>query len=199
MERSVAAFQMDDAWYAVGSVRDITERKNAEKSLRELATTDSLTLLNNRRNFLELSSGEIKRAQRYVSPLAVFMFDVDHFKSVNDTYGHDVGDKVLKELAELSRKNIRESDIIGRLGGEEFAVTLPNTKRSHAERAAERLREAVANHSVLTEKEELSVTISIGVVMMQGESEGDIDALLKTADRALYQAKEQGRNCVIMA
>ncbi|CAK8722442.1 hypothetical protein KKHLCK_11710 [Candidatus Electrothrix laxa] len=199
VERSVAAFQMDDAWYAVGSVRDITDRKDAEKALRELATTDSLTLLNNRRNFLELSAKEIKRAQRYASPLAVFMFDVDHFKAVNDTYGHDVGDKVLKELAELSRNSVRESDVIGRLGGEEFAVTLPNTERSHAERAAERLRKAVANHRVGTEKEELSVTISIGVVMMQGESKGGIDALLKTADEALYQAKEQGRNRVVMS
>jgi diguanylate cyclase (GGDEF)-like protein len=188
---------MDDSWYAVGSVRDITDRKNAEKALRELATTDFLTSLNNRRNFLELSTKEIKRAQRYVFPLAVFMFDVDHFKLVNDTYGHDIGDKVLKELAELSRENVREGDILGRLGGEEFAVTLPHTEREHAERAAERLREAVANHKIITEQEELSVTISIGVVMMQGE--GSIDALLKTADEALYQAKEQGRNCIVTA
>lgn len=99
----------------------------------------------------------------------------------------------------LCKKNVRESDVIGRLGGEEFAVTLPNTEKEHAERAAERFRKAVANHSVSTGKEELSVTISIGVVMMQGKSGCDIDALLKAADKALYQAKKQGRNCVVMA
>ncbi|WPD23722.1 MAG: diguanylate cyclase [Candidatus Electrothrix scaldis] len=199
VERSVAAFQMDDTWYAVGSVRDITDRKNAEKALRSLATTDSLTSLNNRRHFLELSSKEISDAQRYAMPLAVFMFDVDYFKSVNDTYGHDIGDQVLKELAELSRKKVRDTDIIGRLGGEEFAVTLPNTERAHAEKAAERLRKAVAEHRVITAKRELTVTISIGVVMMEAGKECDIDALLKEADEALYRAKKQGRNCVIMA
>jgi diguanylate cyclase (GGDEF)-like protein len=183
----------------VFSVRDITERKSVENALHLLATTDSLTLLNNRRRFLELSSHEIKRAQQRAAPLAVFMFYINYFKSVNDTYGHDVGDKVLKELAVLSKKNVRENDIVGRLGGEEFAVTMPNTEKMHAEKAAERLRKAIAHHKIITEEETLSVTISIGVVMMQDENIATIDALLKIADEALYKAKEQGRNCVVMA
>ena len=127
VERSVASYQLQGNWYAVGSVRDITARKQFEKQLTELATVDSLTGLFNRRHFMEQAEALRLRAIRYGKHLSLLMFDLDHFKNINDTYGHDAGDKVLREVAETIRRELRETDVVGRIGGEEFTVAMPET------------------------------------------------------------------------
>lgn len=196
VERSVASFHSDGHWYAVGSLRDITERKKAERRLRELATTDGLTNLNNRRHFMELGAAGLRHARRYGEDLAAIMFDVDHFKNVNDTYGHDAGDEVLRVLSALAMKTFRDVDIVGRLGGEEFGVILPQATTEEALVAAERMREAVAAAVIPTGAGELTIRISIGVASLEQDVE-HIDKLLKHADLALYAAKSTGRNKVV--
>ncbi len=120
VERSVTSYKIRDIWHAVGIVRDITARKESEKQLKFLATTDGLTTLWNRRHFMELAEKELQRCIRYQRPLSLIMLDIDHFKFVNDTYGHDTGDIVLKYLAGILKPFVREQDILARLGGEEF-------------------------------------------------------------------------------
>ncbi len=198
VERSVAAFRMDDRWYAMGSLRDITERKAAERQLLELATTDGMTGLWNRRYFLEQAEVEFRKSSRYQTELAVLMFDVDHFKAVNDTHGHDTGDAVLIELARRCRQALREVDIVGRLGGEEFAALMPETDGERAAAAAERLRQLVAQTPFAGTASELAVTISVGVAA-RGSSPKNFAAMLKEADLALYRAKQAGRNRVEVA
>ncbi|MDD3311298.1 PAS domain S-box protein [Pseudodesulfovibrio sp.] len=195
LELSVAGFRLNDRWFAVATIRDITERKATETKLRELATTDALTGLNNRRWFMELATAEFARSRRYNRALAMFMMDIDHFKRVNDTYGHDVGDQVLSSLAGIAVGALREADILGRLGGEEFGVLLPETSRQSALDVAERLRAAVENAILRTNAGELRITVSLGVAVMGGTT-SSVDGLLKEADVALYQAKENGRNRV---
>lgn len=197
VERSVSGFRLGDSWYAVATIRDITERKATEAKLRELATTDSLTGLNNRRRFMELSEREFARSVRYERPLAMFMLDIDHFKDVNDTYGHDVGDDVLRSLAETAVMALRGADILGRLGGEEFGVLLPETDESSAMEVAERLRRSIENTSISTREHTLKITVSIGVSTLKKDT-SSVQDLLKHADVALYDAKQSGRNRVIM-
>ena len=140
VERSVAHFQLRGDWYAVGIVRDITARKKTEKLLTEMATIDALTGLFNRRYFMEQAEIAHRQAMRYHRDLSFLMFDLDHFKRINDTYGHDVGDKVLQEVGKITKLVLRDADIIGRVGGEEFAVVMPETDISSAQIVAERLR-----------------------------------------------------------
>jgi diguanylate cyclase (GGDEF)-like protein/PAS domain S-box-containing protein len=195
VELSVAAFRRDNRWWAVGSARDISERKRAEEALRELAATDGLTGLLNRRRFVEMGEAEIERAKRTGRPLSLIMFDVDHFKKVNDTRGHDVGDLVLVALARTATEALRTVDILGRLGGEEFAVLLPETGLEEAAVVAERLRRGVSDMGLAPNAQPLPVTISLGVV--QGQETGEtLDDLLKRADTALYRAKSAGRDRV---
>jgi len=198
LELSVAGFRLNDRWFAVATIRDITERKATEAKLKELATTDALTGLNNRRWFMELAMAEFSRSRRYNRALAMFMMDIDHFKNVNDTYGHDVGDQVLSSLAGIAVGALREADILGRLGGEEFGVLLPETSRQAALDVAERLRAAVETAVLRTNAGELHITVSIGVAVMGGTTTS-VDGLLKEADVALYQAKENGRNRVFIS
>jgi len=195
LELSVAGFRLSDRWFAVATIRDITERRATELKLRELATTDALTGLNNRRWFMELAQTEFARSRRYNRALAMFMMDIDHFKRVNDTYGHDVGDQVLSALAGIAVGALREADILGRLGGEEFGVLLPETARQSAMDVAERLRRAVEAAVIHTNAGDLRITVSIGVAVMGGTT-GSVDLLLKDADVALYEAKQSGRNRV---
>ena len=153
-------------------------------------------LLYNRRHFMERAEQELSRAHRYGSPLSMLMLDIDHFKLINDRYGHKVGDTVLKAVADLSHATLRDVDILGRLGGEEFAVLLPETDQPAALDAAERLRETIANARIpLAGGEPVSFSVSIGVSSM-GSVEDNIDALLNRADKALYEAKDGGRNRV---
>ena len=166
-----------------------------EKQLYKLATQDSLTGLNNRRQFLDLAGREIKRSQRYQQPLTVMMLDLDHFKNINDRYGHDVGDQVIHHFASVLQTVLRASDLAGRLGGEEFAGLLPDTDLADALPVAERLRQQVENSALTINGQAVHYTVSIGLTALQP---GDvaIDDLLRRADKLLYQAKDHGRNRV---
>jgi diguanylate cyclase (GGDEF)-like protein len=175
--------------------RDITERKIFEEQLQELAITDSLTRVWNRRHFMHLVERELDRAKRYGGPLAILLIDLDHFKKINDTYGHDVGDEALKRVAEVSMTTLRRVDIFARYGGEEFAVAMPQTNLEHAVRAAERLRQSVAETPMVAHGSPLFITVSIGVTVA-GSLSADLSTVLKRADIALYQAKSNGRNRV---
>jgi histidine kinase len=174
---------------------EIKERIKAQEELRVLATTDSLTGASNRRNFLELAEKEFDRARRYPAPLSALMLDADKFKLVNDTYGHKVGDTVLKALSLTVSSGLRSTEIFGRMGGEEFAVALPSTGIDGAIIVAERLRKAVEALEVQADNEVLNFTVSIGVAEMT-EDDASFEAILGRADQALYRAKEGGRNRV---
>jgi len=173
---------------------DITERKQMERELERQANFDALTGLVNRRHFLEKAESEIARSKRYGGELSLIMFDIDHFKRVNDTHGHHVGDQVLRHVAETTRNCIRNIDIAGRIGGEEFVILLPQTDLDHAAEAAERLRTAMETSEIVLENgSHLIVTVSLGVVTQCDRSDA-LDELLKRADTAMYQAKQNGRN-----
>ena len=179
-----------------GTHTDITERNALFEELESRARQDYLTGLTNRGYFMELAEWELKRAARYNKDTAVLMMDVDHFKTINDTYGHEVGDAVLSRLAEVLRETLRQVDVIGRVGGDEFAVLQPETNIDHAVTTAERLRNCVQNTTVkLSGGELLGFTVSIGVVARKSENMG-LQELLSQADKALYKAKRSGRNRV---
>jgi diguanylate cyclase (GGDEF)-like protein/PAS domain S-box-containing protein len=176
--------------------RDITKRKRLEKELEHQAHFDHLTGLANRRHFLDQARSELARIGRYGGELSLIMFDIDHFKRFNDTYGHDIGDLVLQKIAEISRRTMRKSDILGRIGGEEFVVLLPHTDKQRAMDAAERLRVAIAKGQVRPQSgPPLHFTASFGVITTRDKSK-NIDELLIQVDAAMYQAKESGRNRV---
>jgi diguanylate cyclase (GGDEF)-like protein len=163
-----------------------------------LARTDYLTGLFNRRHFVELAERELDRAERYQRPLAMLMIDIDHFKSVNDTRGHAIGDLVLQEVARLIRAALRAVDIVGRMGGEEFAAVLVEMDGESAREVAERVRCTVEEASIrVPEGVPVSVTISIGITHLCGRN-ADLDTLLNEADAAMYSAKESGRNRVVL-
>jgi diguanylate cyclase (GGDEF)-like protein len=173
------------------------ERVLAE--LRELATTDALTGVCNRRQFMRRMNDELARIQRLESSLAtVLMLDIDHFKNINDHYGHPAGDAALSQLGTILRSTARRIDVVGRLGGEEFAVLLVGTDIGEAMVFAERLRLTVAETPVVHECHELFMTLSIGVGML-ANTDHDADSVLARADKALYEAKAQGRNRVVLA
>jgi diguanylate cyclase (GGDEF)-like protein len=173
----------------------VIENARLFEEVQRLATTDELMGIHNRRHFFQLGQVEIERARRYHSPLSVMMLDVDHFKEINDTYGHAIGDQVLCSLAQGCQENIREVDILGRYGGEEFAIILPETDGLDALAIAERLRKYVQTVPRETQKGEVLVTISVGVAELT-ENIFDLASLLDRADSALYAAKQAGRNCV---
>ena len=175
--------------------RDFTERKRLEDTLRKMAATDGLTGLFNLRHFRQLSLRELDRAKRYRHPLVLMMTDLDHFKSINDEFGHDVGDRVLQLMADIAGKNLRDSDIFARLGGDEFAILLPETGLSEARSVAERLREAVEDAILITNTGTLKFTLSVGIAEVDRNAP-DLDTLMKHADAALYSAKDKGRNRV---
>lgn len=189
----------DGAGQVVGAstiARDITERKKADRELRRLAQTDALTGLLNRRQFMVGADQELSRTRRYGGPLSILMMDIDRFKTVNDTHGHQAGDLVIRRLGQVCRETLRDIDIIGRIGGEEFAVVLPQTEVACALDAAERLRQAVAQAEVLQEQgSPLRFTVSIGVATLT-QTDTNLDTLLGWADKAMYAAKNGGRNQV---
>lgn len=176
------------------------ELEEAITKLHKLANTDSLTGIFNRRHFLEQATYAVAVAKRYQRPVAVIMLDIDFFKSVNDNYGHDIGDKVLKHVVNTIRKINRKTDIFGRLGGEEFGTLLvESASREAALNVAERIRLAVELSPLEYGDEEISVTVSQGVCITDpSDRYQTIDEMLKVADQALYHAKESGRNRVIL-
>jgi len=175
---------------------DITDLVQTAEQLHILATVDDLTKVLNRRQFLACLESEFKRALSLQQPLSVMMIDADDFKRINDQHGHSVGDEVLRAVAERCRAIVRKTDLVGRLGGEEFAAALTETDLSGAVLTAERLRRQVAEEPFEIGTMRLRMTISIGVADRQSEDE-DASELLRLADRALYAAKANGRNQVV--
>jgi diguanylate cyclase (GGDEF)-like protein len=173
---------------------EIAERKELQQTLERLAVTDSLTGTFNRRHFFDLAGQEIARSQRYKRPLSVIMFDIDHFKRVNDRYGHLVGDQILCSIAGRVQGELRINDVLGRYGGEEFAILLPETCQPDAFHVAERLRESVADRPFQIDRGELRITISLGVTCVDDRPELSVERLLDEADKALYRAKRGGRD-----
>lgn len=173
----------------------IAKRKKNEEKLMELATVDELTNIANRRYFIKIAEGQMKLSRRRGSPFCILMIDADNFKLINDTYGHDIGDLTLKKIVEICRYKLQEVDFIGRWGGEEFAVLLPETDLEQGAIVAERIRQAVQAILISTGQGSVQVTISIGVAVNSSE-DPDVDAVLKKADVALYAAKVKGRNTV---
>ncbi len=163
--------------------------------VQKMAITDPLTGLYNRRGFYELGKREIERVRRFGHPLSAIMLDIDLFKMINDTYGHASGDQVLKAIAERLNHNIRGVDILGRYGGDEFSILLPETDLATANVIAGRLRRAIAKYPISTDDGLLSITISVGIAKATEEM-SDLDALLNLADSAMYSAKQGGRDRV---
>lgn len=178
-------------------MREIVRRKEAEDELRRLASVDSLTGANNRRGFLELAGREIKRSRRHERSLSILMFDIDHFKRINDRHGHAVGDEVLKRVVGSCEATLRGHDILGRVGGEEFLALLPECSVEMAERVAERLREALAAVELPITGGHIRFTVSIGVADCALDQ--PLDAIMEQVDKAMYAAKRGGRNRVVRA
>ena len=183
------------AWFVILEKQADEEIRELNTKLELLAMTDELTKIANRRAFFIKGAEEIIRARRYHLPLSVIMLDIDRFKLINDTLGHDSGDYALQCVAASLVEGVREVDLVGRLGGEEFGILLPNTKLGDAVTLAERLRLAISENSDITDKLKQVITASFGVAEYQLQLK-DLDELLKNADTAMYQAKNKGRNCV---
>jgi diguanylate cyclase (GGDEF)-like protein len=164
--------------------------------LERLANTDSLTGIWNRRYLFMIAEQEIKRIQRYNLAFSLLLIDVDHFKKINDNYGHNIGDEVIIFMTKIVTSNLRHADCFGRFGGEEFVVLLPETNMDEAIVVAERIRENISNQSITFEDQQISITISIGVSSYD-VGDKSIDSIIQRADQALYQAKNQGRNRVV--
>ena len=198
---SVALTELSGEAALILAFEDITRTKEREAELYNQATTDALTGVTNRRHFLALTQGEMQRAARNKQPWALLMVDLDHFKQVNDSFGHLCGDRVLKEVAAMLQRHLRSIDLLGRLGGEEFAIFLPNTDAAAAQEVAERVRQAVQEGNVSAEcAMGLVITISVGLFLHEcSDTLPDLSACLARADAALYAAKAAGRNRVALA
>jgi diguanylate cyclase (GGDEF)-like protein len=186
-----ASVVSEDKEYTAIILSDISEEEKYKNELEFLSCTDFLTGIRNRRHFQQSIEEESKRAKRYASPLSMVIFDIDYFKQVNDEYGHNVGDEVLIEYTKLVDSVLRANDIFCRIGGEEFIILLPNTKRDDAALIAEKLRQMIESS-----KKIIPITMSFGVVeYIKGE---ETEAIFKRADKALYKAKDSGRNIVVV-
>ena len=175
--------------------RDITKQKNLERELQILCRTDPLTTAANRRAFEEMLSQEFSRFKRSRKEYALIMIDIDHFKSVNDEYGHSVGDKVLIEVTEKCKDSLRYHDIVARLGGEEFCILLPYTNATQAKQIAERLRGKIESMQIISEGNRINVTVSVGLSLVCLDDSDGHDAMQR-ADQKLFEAKDLGRNTV---
>lgn len=182
------------------SRKDI-ELKNKEREnfkLEEMAFVDPLTGAVNRRKFEELSNEEFKRSKRYKSNLSFLMLDLDHFKAVNDTYGHAAGDEILKHFSSICLDMARNMDIVARIGGEEFVVVLPETNSQGAYVFAERIRKKIFNSVVVVENTPIKYSVSIGIAVLDFTTDADVKSIIQRADKALYEAKRSGRNTTII-
>jgi len=177
----------------IAAIRDVTERHLTEKELERLAITDVLTGIFNRRYFFLEAEKIFERSNHPACDLAVLMIDIDHFKNVNDTYGHHVGDLVLREIAHQMRDSLRPTDLFARYGGEEFIALIPRMPFHDVSHIAERLVNAINSHPIQAEGHNIPVTISLGAAMLTGEATS-LNEFLSKADFALYTAKQAGRN-----
>ena len=194
--------QMNDQNEMLVQIKEITKQKVLERDLEtsvlklsQLALTDELTRCANRRGFVQSVEAELTRCRRTGASMTMLLMDLDFFKKVNDDYGHQTGDAALKHIADLVKKDLRQYDIFGRIGGEEFAVFLSNTTQQDALEISERIRERIASEVLMSEGERVPLSVSIGLT-----TEGcntSFEALYTEADSALYKAKEQGRNRVV--
>lgn len=175
---------------------DITERVQLYEEVQRMAAQDPLTGCYNRRHFLSLANQEFEHSLRYDRPLALVMIDIDFFKRVNDHYGHPVGDQVLRQLVNHCQTHLRKVDVVGRYGGEEFLLLLPETSQVQAFMTAERLRSEIAGMQIATPQGDLSITISLGVASARPGIDKNLDPIIQRADDALYRAKAGGRNRV---
>ena len=193
----VVSWNGDQPERMVGIQQDISERKELEAQLTELAMHDALTGLFNRRSFMDAMNREyalVRRDESY--SVGLLMLDIDHFKAVNDTHGHGVGDEVLKAFSQTVSNTLRETDILGRLGGEEFAIVLPDTGIKGLRCVAEKVRAAIEAMEVRVGGIDVRVTTSIGIASLLN-SDPRPDGALVRADQALYAAKQAGRNRVV--
>ena len=198
-ERGRGVEEEDGTVVLEGIVLDISDRKTLENELEEMATRDPLTGLFNRREMSRVLEEELDRARRYQRPMAVLWVDFDHFKDVNDTFGHAAGDSVLRSISRLLLGSVRSVDAIGRFGGEEFVIVLPEMDLEEAQDTAERLRRKVAEKpKPLGNGQEVPLTISVGVAVYPDHGQ-TAPTLCAAADKAMYLAKQRGRNCVAMA
>ncbi|WP_235825822.1 GGDEF domain-containing protein [Vreelandella rituensis] len=178
-------------------LKEIAHRKSLETQLRMVAELDALTGLNNRGHFMKLAKALLQRSRLEQVPFSVFMIDVDHFKSINDTWGHTHGDWVLTKIADVCAQALRPEDVIGRFGGEEFVVALPDTSPDDAQIVAERLKKKVAELPLKEEMSGLSLSVTIGIAVTY-PAEDDLESLITRADQMLYTGKRNGRNRVVM-
>ncbi len=191
LDLSARVVELDGELALYMNLQNITTQKQTEEKLFKEASTDTLTGLYNRRQFEAMSQMALSNCIRQKIPYSMIMLDIDHFKHVNDTFGHDMGDEVLKRVADVLNKTHRDSDIIARFGGEEFIVFLSNTDAQGAKIAAERIRSSVEQAVIMAGQTRVPITISLGITNTQN---GDISLMTKEADIALYHSKENGRN-----
>ncbi len=184
--------------YLMQKEKEIKEKEKENIELEEMASIDPLTTCLNRRKFGELSNLELERSIRYKNDLSFLMLDIDHFKAVNDTYGHGVGDEVLKHFSSICLEMARTLDVVARVGGEEFVVMLPETDSEGAYIFAERFREKIFNSQVTVEDQTIKYSVSIGISVLDAINDKEVKVILERADKALYRAKESGRNTTII-
>lgn len=184
----------------VGISMDITERKEMERQLQELASSDPLTGIFNRRYFMDELEHQLDHAKRYGMPLSLMIIDIDNFKQINDCGGHAMGDEAILQFVEVCKQTVRIVDIFGRMGGDEFAIAMPETDSKSAWVLAERLMELINRLTIRHEGEETGITVSIGLASctIEESSQESIHTLLNRADKALYQAKRNGRNQIFI-
>lgn len=201
MQQSCALFPLRDnnnvIQYLCIAIYDLTELVIYQKKLCEMSITDVLTGIFNRRYLEDRLNEEWERYKRYDRPLCLFMFDIDNFKKINDTYGHFYGDRVLKKVANLAKSVLRDIDIIARYGGEEFCCIFPDTNKTGALYVAERIRKTIENHKFAVTKQYIKLTISGGVAQLDNSMK-TVEDLIRLADSALYRAKSFGKNKVVL-
>ncbi|MCP4123090.1 MAG: diguanylate cyclase [Bacteroidetes bacterium] len=195
VEISLTAHQINDAWFSQAIIRSIGRQKEVEAEMHRLATTDPLTGVYNRENMFGHGNREISRAIRYGHNLSVALFDIDQLKEINENSGHYAGDKVIQRLADFLKKNCRQSDVIGRLSGEEILVLLPETSVIVACTVAEKWREGIERLQINLDSEDIKFSCSIGVSAL--ENEDKFSAILKKAEDNLEEAKALGGNTVV--